>query len=805
MTRCAYAAGVTLFSLMLVSSGSGQSLIVKKSGEKDSLQQFSSNSEVAQVVRRGKVLSTNSVNRNDRVDVIVELTAPASGLTKGKSRVYGSAAAQQQNVFAANVLSRFSSASISYRFSGIVDAISLSATRDEVNQMALLPGVKRIHDDRKVTVSAAHTSAAQRISTTGSFASRATGKGIKVGVIDTGIDYLHKALGGGFGPGFKVAGGYDFINGSPGPRDDNGHGTHVAGIIAGSSDSMKSIAPDVQLFSYKVLDASGSGRTSTVIAAIEQAVADGVDVINLSLGTANGDPDDILSEAVDRAVEADVVVVVAAGNEGNGGDQGTISSPGAAREALTVGAAAGNNVIASFSSQGPSLRVFGLKPDLVAPGESIVSAKMGGGYIAMSGTSMAAPYVAAIAADMRELHPEWNAREIRDGVIAATHDLHMPIFLQGKGIVDTSRVLALRSFTTPASISFGFDNPGAAAWVRRDSVGGKNASTVSKTFSAVHLPPHTGISVLFSPAALTLAPGTAGTIAVTLTVNNSLLLNNSVFTKGYEGKFLFISEDDTASIPYVFFKGAVLQIAFSETPIQVVIHDRKQNALYYSPSGLFLSAIVIPGVYDVMTAFSGSTYVVQENINPADNANIKVAREAARHIIEVAPSDENGTALAPLQGSTYSYVQALMHTGSGLSEIILGGGKIQSSSLVQKIYCSDLSASYSFGYAVNVQYGNTRSYTYDVELDTGIAASMSVGFTPSDLKHVEFKYEIGPGITKVFPITWSAFAQAFGVIAVTYYDGDSAPLLAPFVQTGYYSRRSSTKFPIYHSREAYKY
>ena len=804
MTRCVYALGITLLILTLASTGSGQNLIIKGSGEKDSLQSFSSNSEVAQVAREGRVLSSNSFNRNDRVNVIVELTAPASGLKKGKAGTYGTAAAQQQNVFAANVLSKFSSANISRRFSGIVDALSLSATREEVNEMSLMPGVKRIHDDRKVTASAIHTSAAQRISTAGSLASRATGKGIKVGVIDTGIDYLHKALGGGFGPGFKVAGGYDFINGSPKPLDDNGHGTHVAGIIAGSSDSIKSIAPDVQLFSYKVLDASGSGSTSTVIAAIEQAVTDGVDVINLSLGTSNGDPDDILSEAVDRAVEADVVVVVAAGNDGNGGDQGTISSPGAARQALTVGAAAGT-VIASFSSQGPSLRLFGLKPDVVAPGESIVSAKMGGGYIAMSGTSMAAPYVSAIAADMRELHPEWSAREIRDGVIAATRDLHMPIFLQGKGIVDTSRILAMSSFISPASVSFGIDNPGASAFVRRDSVILKNTSTATRTFSAVHLPPHAGISALFSPSALTLPPGAAVTVAITLTVNNSLLSNNSVLTKGYEGKFLFISEDDTANIPYVFFKGAMFQIAFSETPVQVVIHDRKQKALYYTPSSPFLSAIVTPGLYDVMTAFSGSTYVVKENLNTADNPEITVARAEARNIIEVAPSDENGTALAPLPGTTYSYVQALMHTGSGLSEIILGGGKVQSSSLVQKIYCSDLSPSYSFGYAVNIQYGNTRSYTYDVELDTGIAASKSMGFTPSDLKHVEFKYEIGPGITKVFPITWSAFAQTYGVIAVTYYDGDSPPLLAPFIQTGYYSRRSSAKFPIYHFREAYKY
>jgi subtilisin family serine protease len=118
-----------------------------------------------------------------------------------------------------------------------------------------------------------------------------TGQGIRVAVIDTGIDYTHPDLGGCFGSGCKVADGYDFVNEDADPQDDNGHGTHVAGIVA-ANGSVKGVAPGASLFAYKVMDASGNGYTSDIIAAIERATdpdgnpatADAVDVINLSLG-----------------------------------------------------------------------------------------------------------------------------------------------------------------------------------------------------------------------------------------------------------------------------------------------------------------------------------------------------------------------------------------------------------------------------------------------------------------------------------------------------------------------------------------
>ena len=783
---------------------SGQNLVVKKFGTKDSLQKFSPNTSLRQVIQGGKILTAMSVNENEKINVIVELSTPAILHAKGITVNNKAAASQQRNIFVNRILSTSPTAKILRQFSHVMNGISLNAARSDIAQMSALPDVKRIYEDKKVSVF--RVSLSTKIASTevqSDATLTATGKGVKIGVIDTGVDYLHEALGGGFGPGFKVAGGYDFVNDKTDPMDDNGHGTHVAGIIAGNSASLKSMAPDARLFAYKVLDASGNGNTSTVIAGIEQAMMDSVDIINLSLGTSDGDPDDILSQAVDRAVEAGIVVVVAAGNDG---DYGTISSPGAAREALTVGAIDSLQSIATFSSKGPSNKIYGIKPDVVAPGVNILSAKMGGGYITMSGTSMAAPYVTSVAATVRQLHPGWSALEIRDAMITATEDLGSSIFSQGKGKLDTSKITGVESFATPATLSFGFDNSSTAEWTQRDTISFTNVSPLSKTYTFKNFSSSGGIDLQISPGTATLSSNETKSIVVEVSINNSLLPDNTLLPQGYGGKILAISNSDTVIVPYVFFKGNVFQISFSETPFQVVIHDRKSNSYYFNPTNSFLTAVVPAGTYDIITAFSGSAYVVKESLNTQDNLEVSIDRDQANHVITVLPTDENGEALVPVGTNTSSsYVEALMHNPSGISEVLLGGGDVQTTSLVQTMYFSDMSSNYSFGYAINVQYGNLKSYTYDVELDSGIAASQSIQFLASDLKRVDFTYEIDSTITKVFPITWSTFVQQNNVIAVTYYDGNDTPLLYPFTQTGYYTRRISSKFPIFHFREAYRY
>jgi subtilisin family serine protease len=280
-------------------------------------------------------------------------------------------------------------------FAGVAATVNV-AVRERLRQ---LPYVAAVHEDESV-----HAMLADSVPLVGAptvwSTYGVTGVGVKVAILDTGIDYTHPDLGGCFGSGCKVVGGYDFVNNDNDPSDDHGHGTHVAGIIA-ANGTLKGVAPGATLLAYKVLDRSGSGSSSDIIAALERAVADGAGVANLSLG-GSGYPDDPISRAVDNADAAGMLCVVAAGNSGSGYQ--TVESPGVARSALTVGATDKSDQIASYSSRGPvdiGGGAFLIKPEMVAPGSTITSTIRGGGYGAMSGTSMATPHVAGAAALVR--------------------------------------------------------------------------------------------------------------------------------------------------------------------------------------------------------------------------------------------------------------------------------------------------------------------------------------------------------------------------------------------------------------------
>src|SRR5439155_16478757 len=195
--------------------------------------------------------------------------------------------------------------------------------------------------------------------------------GVVGAIVDTGVSRSHPAL------PHQVPG-YDFVNGDQDPDDDNGHGTHVAGIVGANDVDHSGVAPGAQLMPVKVLDAAGVGASSDVIAGVEFAVDHGAQVITLSLASGSaGDGDSALSQAVDNAVKAGVLVAAAAGNSGP--DYRTIGSPGDARLGLTVGALVNAGGIADFSSRGPTTdgRV---KPDLVAPGVNVTSTWIGGGF-----------------------------------------------------------------------------------------------------------------------------------------------------------------------------------------------------------------------------------------------------------------------------------------------------------------------------------------------------------------------------------------------------------------------------------------
>ncbi|WP_159803371.1 S8 family serine peptidase [Arthrobacter zhaoguopingii] len=189
-------------------------------------------------------------------------------------------------------------------------------------------------------------------------AETAAGKGSVVAVLDTGIDYSLPELGGGFGEGFKVVDGYDFVNDDDDPMDDHYHGTHVAGIVAGTG-AAPGVAPEAALTAYKVLNEEGAGWESAIIAGIE-AAADPLgerpaDVINMSLG-GPGDGNDALGDAASNATQSGVLVVAAAGNEGPG--EATIGTPAAAADVLAVGASVTDYRVATAALAAPMQRTL---------------------------------------------------------------------------------------------------------------------------------------------------------------------------------------------------------------------------------------------------------------------------------------------------------------------------------------------------------------------------------------------------------------------------------------------------------------
>ncbi|MBI5867449.1 MAG: S8 family serine peptidase, partial [candidate division Zixibacteria bacterium] len=207
------------------------------------------------------------------------------------------------------------------------------------------------------------------------------GATVKVGVIDTGIDYNHGDL------AANYAGGIDYVNGDSNPMDDNGHGTHVSGTIAAIDNTVGvlGVAPSCRLYGVKVLNSAGSGTFANVIAGIDWCAANGMQVANMSLGASSGTT--ALQTACDNAYAAGVVICAAAGN----GYGAPVSYPAAYSSCVAVSATDQNNNLAVFSN-------FGSQVDVAAPGVSIYSTYPGNSYATMDGTSMATPHAAGVCA-----------------------------------------------------------------------------------------------------------------------------------------------------------------------------------------------------------------------------------------------------------------------------------------------------------------------------------------------------------------------------------------------------------------------
>jgi subtilisin family serine protease len=544
---------------------------------------------------------------------------------------------------------------IRHHYTRAFNGLAVRASAEVLERLRQDPDVEYVRPAVRVTKTLAESTTL--VGAPELWAQGLTGTGVVVGIIDSGVDYTHPDLGGGYGPTFKVIGGYDFVNDDDDPTDDNGHGTHVAGIVA-ANGAVKGVAPDARIVAYKVLDAHGGGWTSDVIAAIEKAcdpdgdplTDDALDVINLSLG-GPGSPDDPVSQAIDNAFAAGVLPVVAAGNEGHSGDR-TLDSPGCARNALTVGASDDADRIAPFSSRGPTDFTHAIKPDLVAPGVDIWSTIPGGRYLNASGTSMATPHVAGAAALLLQRDPSLTPGALKSRLMLSARDVGAGLFSQGTGRLDLPAALALSTTVIPASLSFGLDDPAWPEFTGTAVLSVTNDTAAARDYTVSldgELPE--GLTVAVSPGSFTLSPGTTVTLTVGIHADNSAVPDVSESPYGYLGRIQIASDAEQLRVPFSLVKSPSLTFSF-DAPVDAVHVYNDQGrmwSLYMPWQG---ATLLLPrGQYHMLAR--GLEFpaprairvwqVLQEGVTaPGATA---VRRVEARHVVRAAPRDVGGSGM----------------------------------------------------------------------------------------------------------------------------------------------------------------
>jgi subtilisin family serine protease len=433
----------------------------------------------------------------------------------------------RQNAVARRIRSAIPAAAIRWRYQVVLDGLAVVLPTSELQKLSRIAGITAVYPDTKYHLAdAASTSLIGADQLWGLPDFSTAGNGVKIGIIDEGIDQAHPFFS---SAGYVYPAGYPKGNASyttpkviaarafapPGetwqyantPFDPvySDHATHVAGIAAGdyttsgspSPSPIAGIAPRAYLGNYKALTVPTSqfgldGNAPEITAAVEAAVKDGMDVINLSLGEPEIEPArDIVVAALNGAARAGVVPTVAAGNEFEDFGAGSVSSPGSASGAITAAAVTKGNQIAPFSSGGPTPVTLGMKPDVSAPGVSILSSvpPRVGTWAQFSGTSMAAPHVAGAAALLRQRHPGWTVAQIKSAleltgkpVFDASQRGEVPTTREGGGLIWLPAADDPLVFASPSGISFGLVRNGTQVTrsvALSDAGGGAGAWTVS--------------------------------------------------------------------------------------------------------------------------------------------------------------------------------------------------------------------------------------------------------------------------------------------------------------------------------------
>jgi hypothetical protein len=658
--------------------------------------------------------------------------------------------------------------------------VSVTVPSGMLPMISRLPYVKAVHFDREV-----HSMEEPVSGPSGAPAVRQTSgaraDGVRVGIIDSGIDYLHPALGGGFGPGFKVAGGHDFVNDDDDPMDDNGHGTHVAGIVAADGDSVQGVAPFVTLYAYKALNAQGRGLESDIIEAVEWAVdpdrngnfSDRLDVVNMSLGNDGGSPTDPTSIAVDNATGIGTVFCIAAGNAGGRtpvqgkennyfyDGSATIGSPGTAELAVTVGASDTTSGLARFSSRGPNRVSFSIKPDVLAPGVGINSTYPASTYKVLSGTSMATPMIAGVAALVRSLHPSWTPAMVKSAIVNQAGDAGLGAYLQGGGIVRTAQSTDAKTLVLPSTLSYGLDDPAAATWTSPETLFVRNKHTAAQSYAVIIGGLQAGIFLNVSPSSFSIPPDDSIAVVVTLSVNNASVPVADEDILRFTGSVSFNGTLDTARVPWAFVRTNRLVITTSEPNAFFLGYSNASTILSISGAVSYTSPVraevyaPLKGTYEFFTVFRNpagiSRIVINEGVTINDDAaDLFLDGAQAVHPLIFSGVDQQGSPLAAYRTPQRALMTSLPNFGNWVTTFTGGS---------DTVLLSTVANTHSFK-PVEFQVDLRDSKTFHaIQFDrfTGMNGTRVATNSPSNYIREEFRVKVPPGTPSAVQATqvWS--------------------------------------------------
>lgn len=351
-------------------------------------------------------------------------------------------------------------------------AVKIDITEEKILSLKSNSEILLIEDEQKVEESGQMIEwGVKAIQTQKAWNNHYTGKNVKIAIMDSGIS-PHADL--------KIAGGQSFVSYTTSYKDDSGHGTHVAGIVGAQNNGLGivGVAPDASLYALKVLDENGQGYLSDMISAIDWAITNHMDILNLSLGSM--EPSYVLERALTKAYQSGMLIVAAGGNDGTGAGNGdNVAYPAKYPAVIAVSAVDQNNVRGSFSATGNAI-------EYTAPGVDIVSTHLDNKYVSYSGTSMATAFVTGSLALLKEMYPDITASELRGQLKRNALDLGAPGKdpWYGFGLIQTpltpERLSGKDRFEVAANIS-------QKGWISADTVFISNYNAFADALSAAPL------------------------------------------------------------------------------------------------------------------------------------------------------------------------------------------------------------------------------------------------------------------------------------------------------------------------------